>query len=64
MFRSRLVVIWVLGFCLGGIVSGCVLALRALLTVVQYIIKASDQSVGASGCCVLGGREWGGVFKQ
>ena len=62
--RSRQVVIWLPGFRLGGIVSGCVLALRALLIVVQYTIKASDHPVDASGCVQVSVWEWGGLFKK
>lgn len=64
IFRSRLVVIWLPGFRLGGIVSGCVLALRALLTVAQYTIKASDHLVDASGCVQVSVWEWDGLFKK
>lgn len=64
MFRSRLVVIRVLGGHAGGIVSGCVLALRTLLTVVQYTIKASDHPVDDSGCVQVSAWERDGLFKK
>ena len=61
---SRLVAIRLLVFCLGEIVSGCDLALRTLLTVMQCTIEGSDRSVGAPGSFVLDGRVWGDLFKK
>ena len=64
MFRSYLVVIWVLDFRLGGIVSGCVLMLRILSAVMQCTIDISDHMVDDSGHVVLGGWEWDEIFKK
>ena len=64
MFRSRLVAFRALGFHVGEIVLGCVLVLRALMTVVQYTIKASDHPVDASGCVQVSAWGWDGLFKK
>jgi len=48
----------------GGIVSGCVLALRALPAVMQCTFEASDQSVDASGCFQVGDWEWDELVKK
>ena len=52
------------GWPCGRDVSGCVLALRILLTVVQYTIKASDHPVDDSGCVQVSAWEWDGLFEK
>ena len=61
---SRLVAIRLLVFCLGEIVSGCDLASRTLLTVMQYTIEGSDRSVGTPDSLVLNGRVGGALLEK